>query len=66
MIGERYTLIFKHEVITTEGERYSLEPPIITTCTIMEVLDKGGVIFTLNRMIDELRYQLFKKMDGGE
>ena len=66
MIGERYTLILRHEVVVPEtGEKHQLEPPLAICYTMFDPFERGGVIHTVNNMLHQMEHEFLKRMDGG-
>lgn len=63
MIGERYTLTLRHEIVRTDGDRYELEPPLQTVYTIFDVLDRGGVTYMVNNMFRQLERAFMERLD---
>lgn len=64
MIGERYTLTLRHEIVKTDGDRYELEPPLQTVYTIFDVLDRGGVRYMVNDMFKQLEHSFMERLDS--
>lgn len=63
MIGERYTLILRHEIVTTDGDRHEVEPPLQTVYTIFDVADRGGVTYMVNDMFRQLEHSFMERLD---
>lgn len=66
MIGERYTLILRHEMIDPEtGERHQLEPPLTICYTMYAPCGRGGVIYTVNNMLHQMEREFLNRVNGG-
>lgn len=66
MIGERYTLILRHEMVDPEtGERRQLEPPLTICYTMCAPCERGGVVYTVNNMLHQMEHEFLNRMDGG-
>ena len=66
MIGERYTLILRHEMVVPEtGEKHQLEPPLAICYTMFDPCGHDGVIYTVNNMLHQMEREFLNRMDGG-
>lgn len=66
MIGERYTLMLRHEMVDPEtGTKYQLEPPLAICYTMCAPRERGGIIYTVNNMLRQMEREFLKQMDGG-
>lgn len=63
MIGERYTLTLRHEIITTDGDRHDLEPPLQIVYTMFDMADRGGVTYIVNDMFRQLERTFMERLD---
>lgn len=66
MIGERYTLILRHEVAVPETEEtLQLEPPLTICCTMFDPCEEGEVRYMVNNMLHQMEHEILNRMDGG-
>ena len=66
MIGERYTLILRHEMIDPEnGDRHQLEPPLAICYTMFDPCEHSGVVYTVNNMLHQMEHEFLNRMDEG-
>lgn len=66
MIGERYTLILRHEMVDLKtGEIKQIDPPLSICYTMFDPLERGGVVYAVNDMLHKLEHEFLKRMDGG-
>ena len=66
MIGERYTLTLRHEIVTSDGDRHEFEPPLQTVYTIFDATDRGGVRYMVNDMFRQLERAFMERLVCGE
>lgn len=65
MIGERYTLILRHEMVNPNtGEKHQLEPPLSVCYTLYDPFERGGIVYFVNDMFHQLEHEFLKRMDG--
>ena len=66
MIGERYTLTLRHEMVNPEtGERHQLEPPLTICYTMCDPYERCGVIYAVDSMMLQMERELLNRVDGG-
>jgi hypothetical protein len=63
MVGEQYTLTLRHEIVTTDGDRYEFEPPLHTVYTMFDATDRGGMIYMVNNMFGQLYRAFIERLD---
>lgn len=66
MVGERYTLTLRHEIVTLDGKRCEYDPPLQTVYTLFDVTDRGGVIYMVNDMFRQLERAFMERLDREE
>ena len=66
MIGERYTLTLRHEIVTSDGDRYELEPPLQTVYTMFDSTGRSGVTYMVNDMFKQLKHAFMERLDCEE
>jgi len=67
MIGERYTLILRHEMVDPEtGKKYQFEPPLAICYSMFDPLERGGVVHVVNNMLHQMEHEFLARMDGGD
>lgn len=65
MIGERYTLTLRHEIVDLEThERHDLEPPLSIRYSIYDPMEHGNVIYCVNEMLHKLEKEFLNRLDG--
>lgn len=66
MIGERYTLILRHEMVDPKtGDLHQLEPPLAIGCTMCAPCERYGAIYMVNNMLHQMEHEFLNRMDGG-
>lgn len=66
MIGERYTLILRHELYDHEtGDMKLLEPPLCVSYTMLNPYsDRAGVTYCVNDLLRKMEDAFLKRLDG--
>ena len=66
MIGERYTLILRHEMVDPEtGDKFQLEPPL-AICYTLNPFDRNGKVNVINNMLYKMEREFLARMDKDE
>jgi len=67
MIGERYTLILRHEIVEpATGDKWQLEPPLAICYTMLDPLERSGMVHVINDMLYKMEREFLARMDGNE
>lgn len=67
MLGERYTLILRHEIVDAKTCKVSqLDPPLCVVNTMFDALDRGCVIYAVNNMLQQMESEFLRRLDRGE
>lgn len=64
MLGERYTLILRHEFVD-KNEVIQLDPPLCVVNSTFNALDRGCVIYAVNNMLQRMEAEFLQRLDGG-
>ena len=65
MLGERYTLVLRHELVDETGVLHQLDKPLTICYTMFDVTDRKGTIYCVNNMLHQMEHEFLKRMDGG-
>lgn len=67
MLGERYTLILRHEFVDAKnGKVTQLDPPLCVVTTMFDALDNRNVIYSVNSMLQRMEAEFLRRLDGKE